>query len=74
MTREATKLRLNRMINETVDINDETRAAAKRDFIHVAEEYFDTDGVDFSLKKGKSGLEVSVSFHARRVKNFNAVR
>lgn len=75
MKREATKLRLKKMLNDDKEeINDATRAAVLADFTHIAKEYFDTDTVNLNIKKGKSGTDVSLSFRASRVKNFTTLK
>lgn len=56
------------------EMNEATRAAAIADFTHVAQEYFETDGVTLSSKRGKKGTEVSVTFRASGVKNFMSIR
>ncbi len=75
MKREATKLRLNKMLNDDKEeINEATRAAALSDFTHIAKEYFDTENVTLNIKKGKNGSDVTVSFRASRVKNFTTLK
>ncbi len=75
MKREATKLRLKKMLNDDKeDINEATRAAVLSEFTHIAKEYFDTDNVTLSIKKGKAATDVNVSFKATRVKNFTTLK
>lgn len=75
MKREATKLRLKKMLDDDKEeINEATRAAALADFTHIAKEYFDTDHVNFNIKKGKSNIDVTLSFKASRVKNFATLK
>ena len=75
MKRELTKQRLDKLINEDLEvINEPTRAAAQTEFERVAREYFETDNVTLSIKRVKSGTDVSVSFRATRIKNFNVLK
>lgn len=75
MKSETTKLRLNRMLNEDrEDMNDATKAAAQADFTRLAKEYFETEGVTLSMKRGKGGTDVTVYFKASRVKNFTTLK
>lgn len=75
MKREATKIRLRKMLSDDKEeINDATRAAALADFTHLAKEYFETDNVALNIKKGKSGTDVTVSFRATHVKNFTTLK
>ena len=75
MKRDTTRLRLNKMLSDDrEDMNEATKTAAHTDFTRVAREYFDTDNVVFSVKRGKSGIDVTVSFRAARVKNFTTLK
>ncbi len=75
MRSETTKMRLNQIINaDKEEMNEATQAAAIADFTHVAKEYFETDGIDFQMKRAKSHMEVSVTFQASRVKNFTVLK
>ena len=75
MKREATKIRLKKMLDDDKEeINDATRAAALSDFTHIAKEYFDTENVALNIKRGKSSTDVTVSFKATRVKNFTTLK
>ena len=57
------------------EMNDESRAAAMRDFKRVAEEYFELEGgVALTMGRDKNGFTVSVSFRASRVKNFTTLK
>lgn len=71
-----TRARLQRMLDEDKEeINGETRAAAKKEFERIAAEFFEPEGeTDFTVKRGKSGFEVTVSFRASRVKNFTSLK
>ena len=71
-----TRQRLVKMLEQDKEeMNEATRAAAVRDFAHVAEEYFETDGVpEFQMKRTKGGYEVTVSFRTVRVKNFSTFK
>ena len=63
------------MLNDDKEeINEATRAAALSDFTRLAKEYFDTENVTLSIKKGKSATDVNVSFKASRVKNFATLK
>lgn len=75
MKREATKTRLNNILcGDREDMNEATRAAALNDFTKVAKEYFDTGEINFDMKRGKSGTDVTLSFRATRIKNFTALK
>ncbi len=71
-----TKQRIERMLEQDKeDMNEASRGAALEGFLHVAEEYFDVEGQpSFSVKKGKGGYEVDLSFRATRVKNFTVLK
>ena len=71
-----TRQRLVKMLEQDKEeINEATKAAAVRDFAHVAEEYFETDGTpEFQMKRIKGGYEVTVSFKSVRVKNFSTLK
>lgn len=63
------------MLNEErEELNDATKAAAQADFKKVAREYFETDDVLLSMKRGKNGTDVTVSFRATRAKNFTTLK
>ena len=74
--KRADKLRIARMLEQDKeDMNASTRAAAMGDFKRVAEEYFEAEGpVSLALGREKSGFTVSVTFRARRVKNFTTLK
>lgn len=75
MRSETTKTRLNQIINaDKEEMNEATHAAAIADFTHVAKEYFETDGINFQIKREKSHIEVRVTFCATRVKNFTVLK
>lgn len=76
MKSEITKQRIDRILNaDKEEMNQETRAAALADFLRVAQEYFETDGIPaFQVHKTKNGLDVSLNFHAVRVKNFTLLK
>ena len=75
MKREQTKQRLDKLINEDLEeINEPTRAAVQAEFERVVREYFETDHVTLSIKRVKSGTDVSVSFRATRIKNFAVLK
>lgn len=75
MKRETTIKRLNQILTEDrEEMNEPTREAAKSDFTRVAREYFETDGVDLNMRRGKYGTDVVVSFRASRVKNFSVLK
>ena len=71
-----TRQRLVTMLEQDKEeINDATKAAAVRDFSHVAAEYFETDGeASFQVKRTKGGYEVTFGFKAVRVKNFSTLK
>lgn len=57
------------------ELNTESRAAAERDFLRVAGEYFETEGkLSLAVAKEKRGFSVTVTFRAGRVKNFTPLR
>lgn len=76
MRESNTRTRLRRMLAEDKEeLNEESRAAAVRDFRRVAQEYFETDGeISLTVTKEKGEMEVTLSFRAVRVKNFTALR
>lgn len=76
MRSETTKQRLNYIIHaDKEEMNDVTREAIVGEFARVAKEYFDTDGdVELNIKRVKNAFEVSVRFHANRVKNFTMIK
>ncbi len=75
MRSETTKMRLNQIINaDKEEMNEATHAAAVADFTHVAKEYFETDAIDFQMKRTKNHIEVSITFSADRVKNFTILK
>lgn len=76
MKEEGALRRLNAMLEADKEgINEESKRAALRDFGRVAKEYFDLDG-ELSLKaeRGKSGMQVTLSFRAVRIKNFSSLK
>ena len=75
MKSKTTRERLNQILtDDREEINESTRAAALLEFTRVAREYFETEGVEMNLKRGKSGTDVNVVFKATRVKNFTVLR
>ncbi len=57
------------------DMNEESRAAAVRDFERVAREYFEVEGgVSLAVGRQKEGFAITLAFRAARVKNFTALR
>ncbi len=70
------KQRIARMLaQDKEDMNEESRAAALLAFERVAAEFFEREGeTAFTVKRGKRGYEVSLSFRASRVKNFTALK
>ena len=75
MKKDLTKSRLSSMMEmEKQEMTEATRAAALLEFTRIAGEFFDTDDVSLNLKRGKSGLDVVVSFRASRVKNFTTLK
>lgn len=75
MKRETTKQRLNKILTEDrEEMNEATREAATAEFTRVAREYFETDDVTMTMKRGKGGTDVTVSFRATRVKNFTILK
>lgn len=73
---KSTQQRLAIMLEQDKEeINEATKAAAVRDFSHVAAEYFETDGdASFQMKRTKGGYEVTFTFKAVRVKNFSTLK
>ena len=68
--------RLNAILEaDKEEMNEESKRAALRDFQRIAQEYFDLDG-ELSLKteRVKQGMQVSLTFRAVRIKNFNALK
>ncbi len=56
------------------EMNEASKAAALNEFNRVAREYFEPTGQTvFTVKRAKGGYEVTVSFHAVRVKNFTSL-
>lgn len=75
MKSEITRSRLDKMLSEDrEEMNEATRAAALAEFTRVAREYFDAGDVSFNMKRLKNGTDVSVTFHASRVKNFTVLK
>ena len=76
MREKNTKQRLAVMLDRDKEVMSEaSKIAAIRDFQHVAEEYFETDGdvfLDVAAERG--GSRVTVQFRARRVKNFTTLK
>lgn len=56
------------------EITEATKAAVQSEFTRIAKEYFETDDVALSLKHGKNGTDVAVTFRASRVKNFTTLK
>ena len=57
------------------DMNDESRAAAARDFGRVAREYFDVEGEPvLTVGRDRDGFGVTLTFRAARVKNFTTLK
>ena len=75
MKEESTKQRLVRLLAEDKGaISAQTEAAARRDFLRVAREYFDTDGLDLKVDCEKGEYRVNISFRSIRVKNFTILK
>lgn len=76
MREKNTKQRLAIMLDRDKEVMSEaSRIAATRDFRHVAEEYFETDGdVSIDVVPERGGSRVTVCFRARRVKNFTTLK
>ena len=75
MKEEQARARLLGMLGrDKEELNEQTRRAALAEFTRVANEYFEPKGeISFRTEKSGEGLEVSVSFHAVRVKNFSTL-
>lgn len=75
MREESVKQRLVRILAEDKGtIGAETEAAARRDFLRVAREYFDTETLDLKVDCERGGYRVDISFRASRVKNFTTLK
>ncbi len=76
MTRETSRERVLKMLeSDKEEMNEPSRAAALRDFAHVAAEYFELDGAPvMQIRRGKRGNEVTFTFRAVRVKNFTVLK
>ena len=70
------KLRISRMLElDKEELNPPSRAAALKDFTHVACEYFEVEeGPVLNIVRDKKGFAVQLTFHAGRVKNFTALK
>ena len=70
------KQRLTAMLEQDKgEINEPTRAAAIGEFSDIADEYFERNGgLSLAVRRGRGGYEVTVSFHATRIKNFTALK
>ena len=71
-----TKERLAGMLAENRDdMNAATKEAARKEFVRVATEYFETDGdLNLQIAHAGSGYKVTVTFRALRVKNFTTLK
>lgn len=67
--------RLERILEQDkAEITEASHAAALADFKRVAEEYFETDGgFLLTMREGKRGKEVVLTFRVVRVKNFKTL-
>lgn len=76
MRSQENRLRVDRMLDADKEaLNEASKKEALKAFARVANEFFETDGnVDMALSQAKRGMEVTVSFHIVRVKNFNLVK
>ncbi len=74
--RDDPKERVKRLLaSDKEEMNEASRAAALRDFAHVAAEYFEVEGPpSMQIKTGRRGAEVTFSFRAVRVKNFTVLK
>lgn len=70
------RTRIARMLEQDKEeMNTESRAAALRDFEHVAREYFELDGAPtLDVQKQRHGFEATLVIRAFRVKNFTVVK
>lgn len=70
------KERLVEMLDrDKAEMNEASKAAAIADFMHVAGEYFETEGEPrFAVERVKGGYRVSLTFQAVRVKNFSTLQ
>lgn len=70
-----TKERLIRIIeSDKGEMNEKCAQAANREFMRIAEEFFETEGEgDLRVEAGKRDLCVTFTVHAKRVKNFTTL-
>ncbi len=76
MKRSAELTRLDRLLEaDKEEMIEASRRAALADISRVVREYFEADGeVSMRFGKAKNGTDVTISFHAVRVKNFTALK
>lgn len=74
--REDPKARLSRLLEtDKAEITSDCARAAKRELMRVAAEFFETqDPCAITVKRNKNGYEVTLTFHATRIKNFTALK
>ena len=57
------------------EIKPDCSAAAREEFMRIAEEFFETDGEGvLNVERGKRDLRVTFTVKAKRVKNFTALK
>ncbi len=76
MRNEATKARLTGILNaDKEEMNAATREAVEQELSRIAREFFEPEGeLSLVTKRVKNGIDVSISFHASRVKNFTVIK
>lgn len=70
-----TQERLRKMMEaDRGEMNEKSAAAAQKEFMHIAEEFFETDGEGkLTVESGKRDMLVTFSVRAKRVKNFTTL-
>lgn len=76
MRNEATKARLTGILNaDKEEMNAATREAVEGELSRIAREFFEPEGeISLVTKRVKNGIDVSIGFHASRVKNFTVIK
>ncbi len=74
--KEEDRKRLSQLIEQDREgLNPESRDEALKDFLHVAQEFFELSGEpQFTVIKEKRGFDVTFRFRADRVKNFTSIK
>ena len=74
--REEGHKRITRLLEQDKEeMNDESRKASLRDFRYVAQEYFELEGEpSLTVTRQRRGFDVTLTFHALRVKNFTVIK